>query len=86
MSEHEEFMPLCAHIEKENNCVECGITLNRIRDGTTNSNRRCRNCYWREHNMKARPEKDIVKMNCYRCENTFDWKLGISNFCNDCTK
>ena len=86
MSEHEEFMPLFADIDtdKENKCVVCKITLNHMRDGRTDSNHRCRNCYWREQN--SRGQQNIVKMNCYRCENTFDWKLGIGNICDDCTE
>jgi hypothetical protein len=86
MSEHDEFMPLCADTEDNNKCVECGITLNRIRDGTTDSNHRCHNCYWREHNMKARQEKEIVPLICHRCKNTFDWEPEIGNICDDCTE
>lgn len=86
MSEHDEFMPLCADIEKVNHCITCGVELNKMRDGRTDSNHCCRNCYWREQNIKARQEKDIVKMNCYSCENTFNWETGTDNFCNDCPK
>jgi len=90
MSEHDEFMPLYSNSnsdsDNETKCVECRITLNRIRDGTTDSNHRCHNCYWREQNIRARREKDIVHLICYKCKNTFDWKAEIGNFCNDCTK
>ena len=86
MSEHEEFMPLCADIEDNNKCVVCKITLNHIRDGTTDINHRCHNCYWREENKRARREKDIVPLICYKCKNTIDWKPEISNICNDCTE
>lgn len=86
MSEHEEFMPPCLDTEKENACIECEIKLNHVRDGTTNSNHRCHNCYWREQNTRARQEKQIVPFICYRCENTFDWEPGIGNICNDCTE
>jgi len=84
MSEHKEYMPLCADIECENKCVECAVILCHIRDGTTDSNFRCHNCYWREQNAKVRREKDIEKLICYRCEKTFDWKDGLSNYCRDC--
>ena len=86
MSEHEEFMSLDSDTDNETKCVECRITLNRIRDGTTDSKHRCHNCYWREQNTKARQDKDIVHLICYKCKNTIDWKPEISNFCNDCTK
>ena len=86
MSEHEEFMSLDSDTEQVNHCIKCRVKLNKMRDGTTDSNHRCRNCYWREQNTKARQDKDIVKMNCYRCENTLDRETGIGNVCNDCTK
>lgn len=84
MSEHEEYIPLSANTECKNRCVKCAIELSHIRDGSTDSNFRCHNCYWREQNATARREKDIVQLICYRCENTFDWKNGISNYCRDC--
>ena len=86
MSEHEEYIPICTepNIDNERRCMKCAVKLCRIRDGTTDSNFRCHNCYWREQNTRARREKDIVQLICYRCENTFDWKNGISNYCYDC--
>ena len=84
MSKHDEFMPLCANTDKVNHCITCGIQLNGVRDGRTDSNHCCRNCYWREQN--SRRQQTIVKMNCYSCENTFDWKSKTSNFCDDCLK
>jgi len=86
MSEHEEYMPLCTdkEEEEENHCITCRVELNKTRDGTTNTNYLCRNCYWREQNKKTR--QDIIKMNCYSCENTFDWEDRTGNTCNDCTE
>jgi len=86
MSEHEEFMSLDSDTEQVNHCIKCRVKLNKMRDGTIDSNHRCHNCYWREQNTRARREKDIVHLICYKCKNTFDWKPEIGNFCNDCTK
>ena len=84
MSEHEEFLPLCANMKQENDCITCGVKLNKIRDGPINSSYYCRNCYWRGKNARAKQEKDTVKMNCYRCEKRFDWIDDKGNYCPDC--
>ena len=34
--------------EEINKCDECNIELNRIRDGNTDKNFRCNNCYWED--------------------------------------
>ena len=86
MSENEEYMPLFIEIEKDDCCIECKKTLRHFREGTTSTNNRCHNCYWRDHNSRARQESDIVPLICCRCENTFDWKIGIGNFCDDCSE
>ena len=34
--------------EEINRCDECNIELDRIRDGSTDKNFRCNNCYWED--------------------------------------
>lgn len=82
MSEHEEYIPLST--ETERRCIKCVVILNPVRDGTTNSNNCCHNCYWREQNMQAQHDDDIVPFICYHCEKTFNSLTGISNYCHDC--
>ena len=38
--------------EEENNCDECDIELDRYRDGSTDENIRCNNCYWEDKEGK----------------------------------
>ena len=40
--------PPCDVEDEEENCIECNITLDRIRDGDIKKNFRCNNCYWED--------------------------------------
>ena len=73
--------------ESVNNCDECNIELDRYRDGSTDKNIRCNNCYWEDKEGKyssnlIKPdyrEKDEERyVTCNNCDERIDcWNCNI---------
>ena len=73
--------------ESVNNCDECNTELDRYRDGSTDKNIRCNNCYWEDKEGKyssnlIKPdyrEKDQERyVTCNNCDERIDcWSCNI---------
>ena len=73
--------------EEINKCDECNIELDRIRDGSTDKNFRCNNCYWED--TEGKYSNNIIKPDyrkneekrhviCDNCNESIDcWNCNI---------
>jgi hypothetical protein len=66
--------------EEINKCDECNIKLDRIRDGSTDKNFRCNNCYWEDNEGKH--SENIIKPDYRTKEETEDRYVTCIN-CNE---